>query len=1115
MECYYIVISSAHLSKGHFRNIKGVFRGPLTASKSLDLAEKENTQGNALETLKANFYCELCDKQYHKHQEFDNHINSYDHAHKQRLKELKQREFSRNIASKIRKNERKQKKYLHKLHKLADRKKDTSCAPGSGPMFKSTTVTVHEHVSNNQQHSTVDTAERTSAHVASTIVSSTEREGQQLASIANLHNSTNMTSIVLSSSENSKNNAQNFHNQIQKEKEPKISFSFAFPKRTPVKLQAAAAVFYDFNEDISGGRGLTRRSRFLPRSFTVQSSLPMEESSCPSNDQKSITAREKQSPGLRHTSQDIDQKETDKTEVTAFLSHNVCNPKVPLDCDVQAQSRNSEICISSKDKGGERQPGKEVAESCRSEASDVEEGSYKNHHSLPIQPLKEDMKVADDSSVSNNCIKRPPDCLSSNENENILEKKETSNEKVRDFIPVRCKDGSKILQWPSELITYTSTQPSVSYSCNPLYFDFRSSKAREQTTKPLFQEKKISNQFRQCYSTNYHYSEPNMQLNNNPFRKDYGKDTYQPRVRTSKCYSLICSFKKNQKHISKCLMNKDFDSEVRQENKSRRKSCTRKKRNKDRERARRTSKFRHKRKCHRQRNCRRRSTSLELVKSKDSFHSLENLTFLRQRPHAENDHTERELLRSPTLQIKQDCAAWKADHKRRFANQIENQHSENSFNYQSDLLLDRCSQNIRYSQTFSSWSSNRFVSNHEKREVFFKHSCTFKRTHQSVLDEIELSLKRPRLCQSFLYSQEVGFPQENFTILFKSIKITETQTVDHSVIRGKAKQTQDGLSQEDPNLNKVAGVRLDHFYKLSERSLKTKEFLKKIEKIKQTVEMELGQLCKSLLELKGSDQGEQGCPDNSHVVTLVDEKSVRPSTEASNKSGSHQHCRDYFEEQQNTSPDIDRLSRTSQEPKNEYMQFKPWDTECQLLTYKEAHKNGQIYADQIIPPATLPCHPMQFPEAYSKRLKYNCSKYGKPAQAHTFPDMFKFVFPTTAVQTCPSPYPVQLEVPLCPGSMAVPQQSLPPLLPAPFPAAMFENVKFIGAYQHFFCPQSHRISRTPFYQIMMEPTPLPQVPITTNTVMCHIPVPLPHVSQTIYTPIHSQLPPLIPLHPLF
>ncbi|CAH1241135.1 GPATCH8 [Branchiostoma lanceolatum] len=46
-------------------------------------AEKERAIAEALKDLKDNFYCELCDKQYYKHQEFDNHINSYDHAHKQ------------------------------------------------------------------------------------------------------------------------------------------------------------------------------------------------------------------------------------------------------------------------------------------------------------------------------------------------------------------------------------------------------------------------------------------------------------------------------------------------------------------------------------------------------------------------------------------------------------------------------------------------------------------------------------------------------------------------------------------------------------------------------------------------------------------------------------------------------------------------------------------------------------------------------------------------------------------------------------------------------------------------------------------------------------------------
>lgn len=29
------------------------------------------------------FYCELCDKKYVRHQQYENHINSYDHHHKQ------------------------------------------------------------------------------------------------------------------------------------------------------------------------------------------------------------------------------------------------------------------------------------------------------------------------------------------------------------------------------------------------------------------------------------------------------------------------------------------------------------------------------------------------------------------------------------------------------------------------------------------------------------------------------------------------------------------------------------------------------------------------------------------------------------------------------------------------------------------------------------------------------------------------------------------------------------------------------------------------------------------------------------------------------------------------
>nr|XP_040021885.1 G patch domain-containing protein 8 [Gasterosteus aculeatus aculeatus]XP_040021886.1 G patch domain-containing protein 8 [Gasterosteus aculeatus aculeatus]XP_040021887.1 G patch domain-containing protein 8 [Gasterosteus aculeatus aculeatus] len=129
--CYYLVISSTHLSNGHFRRVKGVFRGPLCPTATSDSPEDaERALGCSAEDLKAPFYCELCHKQYLRHQEFDNHINSYDHAHKQRLKELKHREFARNVASKSWKDQRKQEKALRRLHHLAQLQQETQRVPG-------------------------------------------------------------------------------------------------------------------------------------------------------------------------------------------------------------------------------------------------------------------------------------------------------------------------------------------------------------------------------------------------------------------------------------------------------------------------------------------------------------------------------------------------------------------------------------------------------------------------------------------------------------------------------------------------------------------------------------------------------------------------------------------------------------------------------------------------------------------------------------------------------------------------------------------------------------------------------------------------------------------------
>ncbi|XP_046888556.1 uncharacterized protein LOC124475784 [Hypomesus transpacificus] len=163
--CYYLVISSTHLSNGHFRRVKGVFRGPLCpgAVQSPDCAERR--VGAPLEDPKAHFFCELCDKQYLRHQEFDNHINSYDHAHKQRLKELQHREFARNVASKSWKDERKQERDLQRLHQLAQLRQQKQRATGWVCCLRGTRGLRHESSpgGSNLTHSPLPTPPQTSS----------------------------------------------------------------------------------------------------------------------------------------------------------------------------------------------------------------------------------------------------------------------------------------------------------------------------------------------------------------------------------------------------------------------------------------------------------------------------------------------------------------------------------------------------------------------------------------------------------------------------------------------------------------------------------------------------------------------------------------------------------------------------------------------------------------------------------------------------------------------------------------------------------------------------------------------------------------------------------------
>ncbi|XP_039584603.1 zinc finger protein 804A [Passer montanus] len=491
MECYYIVISSAHLSNGHFRNIKGVFRGPLSknGNKTLDYAEKKNTIAKALEDLKANFYCELCDKQYYKHQEFDNHINSYDHAHKQRLKELKQREFARNVASKSRKDERKQEKALQRLHKLAELRKERTCAPGSGPMFKSTTVTVRDDCNDIPKSAAMDSAK------------------SQDFSCTPMHDAQNCKDIasVISSAPGDAGSHQSDPNkcgdQLQGTQGHRVGFSFAFPKKAAVKLESSAAVFYEFNEETSMEHGFSRRSRFVPGTCNLQSPSAAEIVVCPEEKHNCFHPLVEKCIDTAEAPEAQESKEL-SSEGSRVLESPALPPatshsKQPLAADTDGHG----VDVSVAELGDQRPA--LVADSAQVLPLDGS-GHELQANRAPVQELVEDCSSLQDAAEENcNDGSRDPPATEA-EMKNLgadaaapspseegsggpKSKPDVYKRPCQPFVPVLSKYGSNVLQWPSEMLIYTSTDPSISYSCNPLYFDFKSSRASESQEKPKHQ----------------------------------------------------------------------------------------------------------------------------------------------------------------------------------------------------------------------------------------------------------------------------------------------------------------------------------------------------------------------------------------------------------------------------------------------------------------------------------------------------------------------------------------------------------------------------------------------------------------------------------------------------
>nr|XP_015800541.2 uncharacterized protein LOC107376117 [Nothobranchius furzeri] len=579
MACYYIVISSTHLRDGQLRSIKGVFRGPIGAS-----GHKSTEEGDS------RFYCELCDKKYVRHQQYENHINSYDHHHKQRLKELKQREFYRALAcrrQRRRREEKREERALRRAHQH-DERRTRECAPGSGPMFRSTTVAIDPANQNSPglernwadfqcgatrgtkpqsqliqrflpldpaletrlltssqwAFDRTDASHTTGAAGDSCILTKTRLDHNSLTAnpensncnkTSHFHNNpwalsylnpmthpghpntshgttsngTNVTkTIATNPPESPSTNANDAGIRMMSSSldVPLVPsrvrpVSFSLPKRSCALLHQSAAVF------IQAGSELSRKqeSPTIPEQVKtkedkgadqqLKSSVSTDVNSvcvhlCDTGNQCSVNSKtatqhsksaEKGPMGPPGTGAQIascSPKETgiidDNGAPLSIWKDNETGTQVGGECATGAHIYfNSDI-------PGQTYDG--VSTDSAQKVTDVEIYNQKKSNSLQ-QDKHLPCPDTSEPKMSNSCASRetkeslsetkPKESTSSPPNCSQTSTSTLPNRPKDPFCQVVSRDGSRVLLWPTEMVNYTKTSPSISYSVNPLLYDFR------------------------------------------------------------------------------------------------------------------------------------------------------------------------------------------------------------------------------------------------------------------------------------------------------------------------------------------------------------------------------------------------------------------------------------------------------------------------------------------------------------------------------------------------------------------------------------------------------------------------------------------------------------------
>ncbi|XP_022052424.2 G patch domain-containing protein 8 [Acanthochromis polyacanthus] len=433
--CYYLVISSTHLSNGHFRRVKGVFRGPLCPTASSDSPEcAERALGCSAEDLKALFYCELCDKQYLRHQEFDNHINSYDHAHKQRLKELKHREFARNVASKSWKDQRKQEKALRRLHQLAQLQQEAQRVPRRAHGLRRAARAVSQQrdkTVDQREHSPEDKPEPCSRPqrppAAQPRTAPPKRQSEdQCQSLSQIPLATAAAESPLitptSNTDPPAVNPQSLRSLYPQLPLPaqgrvggRLGVSFCISRRGP-RLEPSASVFSDLEEEER-----EKREQMKERIKGILEDIDREIGEA---DERKHCEREK-----------------DKSGSDSIL----LSDSRPIPTEIAGEEEQIEKRDSVKEHF----------------AISAAAPDNQRHDSL-FSPSQTQVTIWDAALAVAH--------MDTKHTDSEAERKQEAEQEMDSsrYVCVQGKDGSARLRWPVSLLKFTKCQPHISYSCNPL-----------------------------------------------------------------------------------------------------------------------------------------------------------------------------------------------------------------------------------------------------------------------------------------------------------------------------------------------------------------------------------------------------------------------------------------------------------------------------------------------------------------------------------------------------------------------------------------------------------------------------------------------------------------------